>query len=98
MFDSGLFILYHKLGYVLGTFRKCFECGQTVAFHLLEQKHLIYANGRRPQFLRQMEDDLNFLVKWKMTSFSRQMEDNIFFLVKWKTTSIFRQMEDNLNS
>ena len=24
--------------------------------------------GRRPQFFRQLEDDLNFLVKWKTTS------------------------------
>jgi hypothetical protein len=46
-----------------------------------------------------MEDDLNFLTKWKTTS---------FFFEKWKTTSMFWQngrrpqyfgkMEDNLNS
>ena len=37
---------------------------------------------RRPQFVRQMEDDLNFLGKWKMTSIFMQMEDDLKFLGK----------------
>ena len=54
------------------------------------------SNGRRPQFVPQIKDDLNFcymegeliFVKWKMTLIFWQMEDNLNF---------FLQMEDNLN-
>ena len=34
----------------------------------LEDDHNFMANGRRPQFCLKMEDDLNFLSKWKTTS------------------------------
>jgi hypothetical protein len=43
-------------------------------------------NGRRPQFLKEMEDILNF----------QEIGDNLSFRI-WKTTSIFQEMEDNLN-
>jgi hypothetical protein len=39
-----------------------------------------FENGRRPHFFGKMEDDLNFLTKWKTTSISRQMEDNFNLL------------------
>ena len=54
-----------------------------------------------------MEDDLNSMAKWKMTSIFLQngkqpqyfgkFEGNLNILAKWKTTSILRKMEDNLN-
>ena len=39
---------------------------------------IFWPNGRRPQVFGQMEDDLIFLCKWKMTS---------IFKVNWKKTS-----------
>jgi hypothetical protein len=36
--------------------------------------------GRRPQFCRHMEDNLNFLGKWKTTSIFRPLEDDLNFL------------------
>ena len=35
--------------------------------HILEDDLNSLANGRQPQLFRQMEDDLNFLGKWKTT-------------------------------
>lgn len=46
----------------------------------------LVANGRRPQYF-QMEDDLNYLEKWKTTS----------IISKWKINQLFWQMEDDLN-
>ena len=61
------------------------------------QEYIRTPIGRRPKYFRQMEDDLNFLGKWKTTSilrqigkqpkYFRQMEDDLNFLSKWKTTS-----------
>jgi hypothetical protein len=52
-------------------------------------------DGRQPQFFHKMEDDLNFLAKWKMTS------NHLNLLCKahrrCKTTSIILKMEDKLN-
>ena len=46
-----------------------------------------------------LEDDLNFLGKWKTTSTFWQMEDDLNFFGKWKTTSTFlaNELEDDLN-
>ena len=41
------------------------------------QEYIQSRIGRRPQLFKQMEDNLNFLGKWKTTSIFRQMEDNL---------------------
>ena len=50
------------------------------------EEHIIFLKEK--ELFRQMEDNLNFPGKWKMTS---------IFVGKWKTTLIFKEMEDNLN-
>ena len=47
----------------------------------MEDKINFSGNGRRPQFLKEMEDE--------------EMEDDLNFR-EWKTTSIFQEMEDDL--
>ena len=44
-------------------------------------------NGRRPQIFLQMEDDLKYFRKWKMTS---------IFVVNGRRPQIFLKMEDDL--
>ena len=44
-------------------------------------------NGRRPQIFLQMEDDLKYFRKWKMTS---------IFVVNGRQPQIFLKMEDDL--
>jgi hypothetical protein len=60
-------------------------------------------DGRRPQFLKEMEDDLNFN-RWKTTLIFQEMEDNLNFsgngrrpqiFRKWKTTKVFRKWKNN---
>ena len=65
-------------------------------FWKMEDDLKILENGRRPQFLGEMEDDLNCWAKWKTTSiFGKngrrpqllgKIEDDLNFLAKWKTT------------
>ena len=54
------------------------------------------ANGRGPQFLRQMEHNLNFQANGRQPQMSRQMEYDLI-IRHWKMNLIFRQMEHDLN-
>jgi hypothetical protein len=45
-----------------------------------------------------IEEEFDFLGKWKMTSNLRQMEDNLNLSGKGRLPQFFRQMEDDLNS
>jgi hypothetical protein len=63
----------------------------------------ITGNGRRLQFLKEIEDDPNFSGNGRCPQF-QEMEDDLNFLGngrqphyfrKWKTTSVFQEMEDN---
>ena len=51
--------------------------------------------GRRPQFLKQMEEDLNFSRKLKKTLISGYGRAPQIFR-NWQITSIFQEMEDDL--
>ena len=46
-------------------------------FQLNERQHQFQQNGRRPQFFYKMEDDLNFLTKWKTTSNVYKIKDDL---------------------
>ena len=67
---------------------------------------ILQTNGRRPQFLRQIQDDLNFSDKWKMssicrqcntTSICRQWKTNLIFQANGRRPQFLRQMQDSLN-
>ena len=49
------------------------------------------ANGRQPQQILEIEDDLNFVANWKTTSTLRKLEteDNLKFLVKGRQLQLF---------
>ena len=49
------------------------------------------------QSLRQIEEDLNFLGKWKTTSKFLWMEDKLNFEETKGDLNFYRQMEDDLN-
>ena len=56
----------------------------------------IQENGRRPLLFRQMEDDLNFSGKWKMTSALFFNEDNIISICNELDLNLIFN-EDGLN-
>ena len=70
------------------------------------QEYIRTQIGRRPKYFRQMEDDLNFLGKWKTTSilrqigkqsqFFRQMEETSIFSANGRRPQLLRQTEDDL--
>ena len=53
----------------------------------LEDK--LKATGRQPQLFRQMQDNILFLDKWKMTLMFRQMEDDHTFLANGRQPQLF---------
>ena len=62
-------------------------------FWEMEDNLDILENGRRPHFLNNMEDNLNFLffVNGRRLQPLGKMKDGLIWLAKWKITSIFMQ-------
>jgi hypothetical protein len=60
-----------------------------------ERRPKNFEDGRRPQ-LKKMEDDLNFVFKWKKTSIFWKMEDALSFFTMEDDLK-YLKIEDNLN-